>query len=64
MSKPFTRWTTLLSSLLLAGAAAAQTYPSKAVTLMVPYPAGGLSDVIARTVNLSLIHISEPTRPY
>jgi tripartite-type tricarboxylate transporter receptor subunit TctC len=54
MSKPFTRWTTLLSSLLLAGAAAAQTYPSKAVTLMVPYPAGGLSDVIARTVNTAL----------
>ena len=54
MSKPFTRWAALLSSLLLAGAAAAQTYPSKAVTLMVPYPAGGLSDVIARTVNTAL----------
>ena len=34
--------------------AVAQTYPSKAVTLMVPYPAGGLSDVIARKVNVAL----------
>lgn len=33
-----------------AGAAVAQTYPSKVVSLMVPYPAGGLSDVIARIV--------------
>ena len=32
----------------------AQTYPGKPVTLMVPYPAGGLSDVIARRVNAPL----------
>ena len=32
----------------LSGAAHAQSYPSRPVTLMVPYPAGGLSDVIAR----------------
>ncbi len=32
----------------------ADPYPSKAVSLMVPYPAGGLSDVIARTVNNTL----------
>jgi len=44
----------MLGSLLLAGAVTAQTYPSKPVTLMVPYPAGGLSDVIARTVNNTL----------
>ncbi len=48
------RWTAFLSGLLFAGAACAQTYPSKPVTLMVPYPAGGLSDVIARTVNTTL----------
>lgn len=35
---------------LAAGSAAAQTYPTKVVSLMVPYPAGGLSDVIARIV--------------
>ena len=33
------------------GAAQAQSFPSKPVTLMVPYPAGGLSDVLARMVN-------------
>ena len=61
MSKPFTRWAALLSSLLLAGAAAAQSYPSKPVTLLVPYPAGGLSDVIARTVNNTLSkHLGQP----
>ena len=45
---------TWLVGLLLAGSLGAQTYPSKPVTLMVPYPAGGLSDVIARTVNTTL----------
>ncbi len=44
-----TRRATLLASLLLAsGAAFAQA--AKPVTLLVPYPAGGLSDVIARMV--------------
>lgn len=46
---------TLLVGLLLAGAAlAADPYPSKPVMLMVPYPAGGLSDVIARLVSTPL----------
>lgn len=44
----------LVSSIVLATSAAAQTFPTKPVTLLVPYPAGGLSDVIARTVNNSL----------
>ena len=50
--KPF------LYGLLVAAAAtlgtpvaSAQSFPTKPVTLMVPYPAGGLSDVIARLVN-------------
>lgn len=53
---PFTlhRLFPLLASLLISGAVFAQAYPSKPVTLMVPYPAGGLSDVIARTVNTTL----------
>ena len=34
--------------------AQAQTFPAKPVTLMVPYPPGGLSDVIARRVNAPL----------
>ncbi len=32
----------------------AQTYPSKPVSLVVPYPAGGVSDVIARIVSPAL----------
>jgi tripartite-type tricarboxylate transporter receptor subunit TctC len=48
------RWAALLSGLFLAGAVGAQTFPSKPITLLVPYPAGGLSDVIARTVNNTL----------
>jgi len=54
MTFSFKSWTAMLGSLLFAGAVTAQTYPSKPVTLMVPYPAGGLSDVIARTVNNTL----------
>ncbi|MBK6853707.1 MAG: tripartite tricarboxylate transporter substrate binding protein [Burkholderiales bacterium] len=38
----------LAGSLLVAGAAVAQSYPAKPVNLMVPYPAGGPSDAIAR----------------
>ena len=54
MTNSLHRYAALLGGFLLAGAACAQTYPSKPVTLMVPYPAGGLSDVIARTVNTTL----------
>ena len=44
----------LLSSVALCVGAMAQSYPSKPVTLMVPYPPGGLSDVVARKVNTVL----------
>jgi tripartite-type tricarboxylate transporter receptor subunit TctC len=54
MSNKFNRWAAFCSGLVLTVAAYAQTYPSKPVVLMVPYPAGGLSDVIARTVNNTL----------
>ncbi|PUE09878.1 tripartite tricarboxylate transporter substrate binding protein [Limnohabitans sp. T6-20] len=52
--------TALLAGLTLASAQA-QSFPAKPVTLMVPYPAGGLSDVIARTINTSLAkHLGQP----
>jgi tripartite-type tricarboxylate transporter receptor subunit TctC len=35
-------------------AASVQAYPSRPVSIVVPYPAGGLSDIIARTVNGAL----------
>lgn len=42
------------AALVAATPAQAQTYPNKPVTLMVPYPAGGLSDIIARKVKVAL----------
>ena len=44
----------LLVSVTFAYAAQAQTFPTKPVTIMVPYPAGGLSDVIARKFNVPM----------
>lgn len=50
-----------LISLLLSCSAWAQTFPAKPVTLMVPYPAGGVSDVIARSLNNVLAkHLGQP----
>jgi tripartite-type tricarboxylate transporter receptor subunit TctC len=49
------RRATLLAALLLAaGAASAQSSSSKPMTLIVPYPAGGLSDAVARTIERPL----------
>ncbi len=39
-----------LAALLVAGPAAAQTYPSRSITVVVPFPAGGPSDVVARII--------------
>ncbi|MBO9515072.1 MAG: tripartite tricarboxylate transporter substrate binding protein [Variovorax sp.] len=46
--KPFFQRSIAGLLLAAAGAVFAQAYPSKAVNLMVPYPAGGPSDAIAR----------------
>lgn len=49
------RTAALIGGLLLSATVFAQNaFPAKPVTLMVPYPAGGVSDVIARTVNNTL----------
>ena len=51
----FSRSLSLMAGLLLsAGMAVAQGYPAKPVNLMVPYPAGGPSDAIARIFNNQL----------
>lgn len=50
-----------LTMLIVSSAVWAQSFPSKPVTLMVPYPAGGVSDVIARTLNNTLSkHLGQP----
>jgi tripartite-type tricarboxylate transporter receptor subunit TctC len=48
------RSSALLAGLVLAAGAAAQAFPTKPVNLMVPYPAGGPSDAIARIFNTPL----------
>ena len=37
-----------LGMMLIAGTASAQEYPSKPVTLIIPWPAGGPTDVTMR----------------
>ena len=43
-----------LGALAALGAAHAQQYPTKAVTMMVPYAAGGPTDTVARVVGLAM----------
>jgi tripartite-type tricarboxylate transporter receptor subunit TctC len=40
----------MIALLAPAGFAGAQTYPSRPVTMVVPYPAGGLFDSVARVL--------------
>src|SRR6478672_6482046 len=44
----------LLVMLLWIGAAAAQTYPAKPVRMVVPFPAGGPADIVARQLGAKL----------
>jgi len=44
----------LVACLLAPGAASAQGYPSRPVTLVVPYPPGGATDAIARIIQDSM----------
>src|SRR5262245_60604426 len=44
----------LAAALLAAGPASAQTYPSAPIKFVVPYPAGGAGDMVARLVGEKL----------
>ncbi|MGA0571727.1 Bug family tripartite tricarboxylate transporter substrate binding protein [Variovorax sp. VNK109] len=48
MKFPSTRLAAALGALLVAAAAHAQDYPVKTIHLVVPYPAGGIADKVAR----------------
>src|SRR5262249_15383091 len=43
-------WVLIALCCALPAAAAAQTYPSKTITIIVPAPPGGVTDVLARTL--------------
>jgi tripartite-type tricarboxylate transporter receptor subunit TctC len=45
---------TLAVASLGLGLGQAQTYPSKSVRLIVPFPAGGATDLFARTLSLKI----------
>jgi tripartite-type tricarboxylate transporter receptor subunit TctC len=49
MRLPFIAWT-MLAALGVGAGAHAQDYPTRTITLVVPYPAGGGVDVVARVV--------------
>ncbi|HEU4923864.1 MAG TPA: tripartite tricarboxylate transporter substrate-binding protein, partial [Burkholderiales bacterium] len=51
----------LAGSLLLAAAAHAQQFPSKPVTLIVPWPAGGSTDIYFRKLGeITARHLGQP----
>jgi tripartite-type tricarboxylate transporter receptor subunit TctC len=53
----------VLAGIALATAASAQLGPGKTITLMVPYPAGGPSDAIARIIAPRLQQVLGQTVP-
>jgi len=55
--KRFTAASLALAALLAGGAAQAQQYPAKPVRLVVPFPAGGPADLVARLLSAKLTEI-------
>ena len=40
----------IATTVVFAASAMAQTYPSKAIRIVVPFPAGGTSDILSRAI--------------
>lgn len=54
MKRHFLGWLLGTAAVLVSGLAAAQPYPAKPVRLVVPFPAGGSTDILARTISLKV----------
>ena len=50
----FTRYVMMVCGLLLANIVCAQPFPSKPIRIVVPFPPGGTSDILARTLGQEL----------
>ncbi len=54
MSNPYRKLTAGMVLCAVAAAASAQSWPAKTVTIVVPFPAGGTTDVLARAISTKL----------
>src|SRR4051812_42459828 len=55
------RFIAALCGAVLAASAAAQGFPSRAVSIVVPYPPGGLIDIVARLIQPRMqIELGQP----